>query len=173
MFELVRRNMAALLMMLALVVGLAGEAAAIDVAAGKGLFARGKVRGSLHGGYASVGEEDYFVLGFGLGYNVADGLTAGVDYETWLNEPTVNKLSPWIGYTFWQVPLIKPYVSGFLRQTWVDTGDDAQHVGGRVGVFLPRGRSWLGVGLVYEHRLDGGFGDRDQTYPEVSLMIGF
>ena len=163
-----------LAVMVVLALSLAVDATAVGVSAGKGLFARGKVRGSVNGGYASVGDEDYFVVGLGLGYNIADGVTAGVDYETWLNgEPAVNKLSPWIGYTVWQVPVIKPYVAGFLRQTWVDGGGDSRHVGGRVGVFVPRGRSWLGVGLVFEHRLDDGYGDRDQTYPEVSFVIGF
>jgi hypothetical protein len=154
----------------------ASAASAGSVTASKGIFGKGKVNGKVVGGYASSGGESYFLLGIGAGYYFIDGLGAGLDYETWLGgSPSYNKLSPWLGYVFWQVPKVKPYVSGFYRQTWIGDGyDDVQHIGGRFGIYLAQGRTWLGVGGVYEHRLNSdGFADKDQVYPEISVVIGF
>jgi len=162
-------------LLVALAVLTAGAAQAVDVTASKGIFAKGKARGGVYGGYTSSGGEDYFLLGVGVGYSVADGLAAGLDYETWLiGSPSVNKLSPWLGYTFWQVPRVKPYVAGFYRQTWIEDYDDVQQIGARAGIYLPQGRTWLGAGVVYEYRLDDeGYGDRSEVYPEISVVIGF
>jgi hypothetical protein len=151
-----------------------GAVNAQTVTANKGIFGRGHLSGGVKGGWVSTTGDDYLMLGLGLGYNVADGVTAGLDYETWLlGEPMVHKLAPWVGYTYWQAPRVKPYVAAFFRQNWVDGYDSYQDVGARVGVFMPRGRSYLGVGLVYEYRLDSdGFIDRDRWYPEVRFAIG-
>jgi hypothetical protein len=38
---------------------------------------------------------------------------------------------------------------------------------------MPRGRSYLGIGVVYEYRLDSsGLYDRDRFYPEIRFAIG-
>jgi hypothetical protein len=153
----------------------AAAAPAATVTANKGLFSQGQWRGGITGGYVSTSGDDYLMLGLGVGYNIADGLTGGLDYETWLiGSPTVHKLAPWVGYTFWQVQRIKPYVAGFWRQNWVSGFDDYQDIGARLGVFLPRGRSYLGVGVVYEYRLDAeGVYERDNWYPEIRFAVGF
>ena len=155
---------------------LAGVATAATVSTSKNIFARGQWRGGATGGWVSTAGDDYLLVGLGLGYNVADGLTTGVDYETWLvGDPTVHKLAPWITYTYWQAGAVKPYLGAFYRQNWVGGGyDDYQDIGARAGVFTQRGRSYLGVGMVYEYRLDSdGLYDRDRFYPEVRLAIGF
>lgn len=155
---------------------LASAATAATVSTSKNIFAQGQWRGGATGGWVSTSGDDYLLIGLGLGYNVVDGLTAGADYETWLvGDPTVHKLAPWITYTYWRAERVKPYVGVFYRQNWVGGGyDDYQDVGARAGVFTERGRAQLGIGLVYEYRLDSdGPYDRDRFYPEVRLAIGF
>lgn len=159
---------------LLLLAGALAPPAQADLSARKGLFAGGGVRGSVSAGWVSTAGDDYLQVGGGLGYNLRDGVTVGLDYGAWLvGEPTVQKLTPWASYTFWQVPRIKPYAGVFLRQNWVDGRDDFRDLGARAGVFLPRGRAQLGVGVVYEYRLDDGFVERDRFYPEVHLAFGF
>ena len=123
----------------------------------------------------STSGDDYLTLGVDLGYHLADGLAAGASYEAWLiGDPTVQKLSPWLGYTFWKVKPVQPYVAAFWRQSWISGQDSTQDIGGRAGVWVSRGRSYLGAGLVYEYRLDSeGYLDRDRWYPEVRFAIGF
>jgi len=166
------RNLARLVLVATLAV--AAAAPAVDVTASKSIFARGKLHGSASGGWVSTSGDDYLQLGLGAGYNVADGLALGLDYGAWLlGDPTVHKLTPWAGYTFWQVSRIKPYVGAFLRQNWVDGFDSYREIGGRAGVALPRGRSYVGLGVVYEYRLSDGFADRDRFYPEARVTVGF
>ncbi|MBD3219738.1 hypothetical protein GF314_00725 [bacterium] len=154
---------------------LASAASAATVSADKGIFAQGQLRGGATGGWVSTSGDDYLLLGLGLGYNVADGVTAGLDYETWLvGDPTVHKLAPWVTYTYWQAKRVKPYLGAFYRQNWVGGGfDDYQDLGARAGVFTQRGRAHLGVGVVYEYRLDSsGLYDQDRFYPEIRFAIG-
>ena len=159
----------------ALLFFLAAVAPAAEVTANKGIFAKGKLYGGVTGGYISTSGDNYLMLGLGLGYLLADGFAVGLDYETWLvGSPTVNKLAPWVGYTFWKMQKVKPYVAAFYRQNWVSGFDDYQDIGARAGVYMPRGRSYLGFGIVYEYRLDAdGFYDRSQFYPEIRFAVGF
>ena len=154
---------------------LAAAVPAAEITANKGIFAKGKLYGGVTGGYISTSGDNYLMLGLGLGYSLADGLGVGLDYETWLvGSPTVNKLAPWVGYTFWKVEKVKPYVAAFYRQSWVSGYDDYQDIGARLGVFMPRGRSYLGLGVVYEYRLDApSYLDDDNWYPEVRFAVGF
>jgi hypothetical protein len=162
-----------LVLFLALAAALAAQGQTLT--ANKSIFSQGQWRGGITGGWVSTSGDDYLLLGLGAGYNVVDGLTGGLDYEVWLiGSPTVHKLSPWVGYTFYQVQKVHPYVAGFWRQNWISGYDDYQDVGARLGVFMPRGRSYLGVGMVYEYRLDSdGLYDRDNWYPEVRFAVGF
>ena len=157
-----------------LIMGTTVAAEAATVSANKSIFSQGQWRGGITGGYVSTGGEDYLSLGLGVGYNVIDGLALGASYEVWLiGSPTVNKVSPWVGYTFHQMERIKPYVVGFWRQNWVSGYDSYQDVGARFGFYIPSGRNYMGLGVVYEYRLgDDGFVDQDRWYPEVRFAIG-
>ena len=157
-----------------LLLGAMLPASAAELSATKSIFSQGRWYGGLSGGWISTSGEDYLSLGVGAAYNLADGLSAGASYEAWLiGDPTVQKLSPWVGYTFWQMQRVKPYVAAFWRQNWISGYDDYQDIGARAGVYVAQGRSYLGVGVVYEYRLDdSGLLDRDRWYPEVRFAIG-
>jgi len=164
------------LLSLVLLLGLTAAAGAQTVSANKSIFSQGQWRGGITGGWVSTSGDDYLLLGVGAGYNFIDGFTGGLDYEVWLiGSPTVHKLAPWVGYTFYQVQKVHPYVAAFYRQNWVGGEfDDYQDIGARLGIFMPRGRTWLGIGAVYEHRLDAPANvDAGNWYPEIRFAVGF
>ncbi len=167
------RSIARITVLVMLLAAFAAQGA--TVSANKSIFSQGQWRGGITGGYVSTSGDDYLLLGVGAGYNFIDGLTGGLDYEVWLlGSPTVHKLAPWIGYTFYQVEKIHPYVAGFYRQNWISGFDSYQDIGARFGVYMPRGRAYLGLGVVYEYRLDdAGFYERSNWYPEIRFAVGF
>ncbi len=149
-----------------------------------GIFAQGRVRGSIFGGAGSVsGVHDsrtYLILGVGAGYYLIDGLEVGADLEGWLLEsPQYYKVTPQVRYIFWQVPRLKPYAGVFWRRTFVtDSLPDYSSWGGRLGVAFQskNGRSYIAVGAVYERFLDNDdviFYENDNWYPEVAFWISF
>ena len=142
-----------------------------------GPFARGKKRVGLYGGAGSTLGNTYFILGGGLGFYVYDGLEVGADFEGWLfQDPTIWKLTPQVRYTLWQLRILRPYVGGFWRRTFVsDPFDDVNSWGGRAGIIYAKGRGYAGIGMVYE-RFANDFGDGDDNdfwYPEISFSLYF
>jgi hypothetical protein len=143
-----------------------------------GVFSRGQKRMSVVGGWGQSYNDDYLILGVGIGYFLMDGLEAGLDFESWLvGDPTIYKLSPQVRYTLWQVPRMKPYVGGFYRRTYVSDFDDLDSMGGRVGAFYSgRGRTMVGAGAVYERYMDcdeSVVGSCDEIYPEFIFAMYF
>ena len=128
-------------------------------------------------GTGSTRTDNYFIIGGGLGYFLANGLEVGLDYEAWLfAEPVLQRLSPETRYVFHMVPVIKPYAGIFYRRTFVADHDDYNQLGGRLGAYyVPRsGRMYIGGGAVYERTLDctsSDFVDCDSWYPEISFGI--
>lgn len=144
-----------------------------------GPFARGSVRLSILLGTGYTPTENYLILGGGVGYYLLDGLELGVDYEAWiLAEPVMHRLSPGLKYVFHMVPVIKPYIGGFYRHTFVNDRDDYDYLGGRLGIYyVPKGGGvYVGGGAVYEHLLDctdNAFVDCDSVYPEIFVGVSF
>lgn len=143
-----------------------------------GPFARGQKRVGFYGGVGSNFNQSYGIVGAGLGYYVADGLEAGVDFESWFgNSPSVNKITPQLRYVFWQGERLKPYVGAFWRHTWLGGGwPDYDSWGGRAGVAYRSGNNYLAVGVVHERYIHNDritFSDDSDTYPEVAFWIAF
>jgi len=145
-----------------------------------GPFSRGSIRISLLIGTGYTPTDDYLILGGGVGYYLVDGLELGLDYEAWiLATPVMHRLSPGLRYVFHMIPVIKPYVGGFYRHTFVGNNiDDLNYVGGRVGIYYapPKGGVYVGGGAVYEHLLNctnSAFVDCDSVYPEIFVGVSF
>ena len=145
-----------------------------------GPFARGSVRLSVLIGTGSSAYDTYLILGGGAGYYLLDGLELGLDYEAWfLADPVMHRLSPGLRYVFHMVPLIKPYIGGFYRHTFVGSDiEDWDSLGARGGIYYvpPNGGLYVGGGAVYEHLLgcsNSAFVDCDDVYPEIFVGVTF
>lgn len=156
----------------------ATAAAAAHAQPEAGPFAKGRKRVGLYAGAGSGFGNNYFIVGGGLGYFVAPGLEAGVDYEAWIgDDPSTQKVTPQLRYVFWKADPVKPYLGAFWRHTWLGGGwPDYDSWGGRLGIAYRSGGNYLAVGVVHERYLDNDSIDFDgdsDTYPEVAFWFSF
>lgn len=132
-------------------------------------------------GSGSAFNDNYYILGVGVGYYVTRGLELGIDVQRWFSgDPSITKVSPKITYVFTQAKVVKPYVGAFYRRTYF--GDfkgksigDQDSFGYRAGAyFTSNNRVYIGGGIVYE-----GYKDCDPaydcstTYPEILFTVAF
>jgi hypothetical protein len=149
-----------------------------QASASAGVFSQGRVHGIVTAGYGSAFGDDYAIFGLGVNYFVIDGLSLGLNFETWRGgDPTLTKLTPSVQYVFHQVPNVKPYIGAFYRRTYISGLDDLNSYGARAGAYLQMGRNaYLGVGAVYEAYADcteSKYHSCSNTYPEASLTFAF
>ena len=164
--------------LVATLLGMGAIAAAQAQTAPAGVFSQGRVHGIVTGGWGSAFNNDYLILGAGVSYFLLDGLSVGIDLETWRGaNPTLTKLTPSVRYVFYQVRTIKPYVGAFYRRTYINGETDLDSYGARAGAYLQLGRTaYLGLGGVYEKYKDcreSTYRSCDSTYPEVTLTFAF
>ena len=132
-------------------------------------------------GSGSAFNDNYTVLGLGVGYYVAEGLELGIDLQRWISgDPTITKISPQIRYVFTQPKVIKPYVGAFYRRTIFDDFngielDDQDSFGYRAGAyFSTNNRVYIGGGVVYEEFKDcSQLTDCSTTNPELLFSVSF
>jgi hypothetical protein len=132
-------------------------------------------------GSGSAFNDDYLILGLGVGFYVTKGLEIGIDMQRWMSgDPTITKVSPQIKYVFTQPEVIKPYLGAFYRRTYygeykgIDL-DDQDSYGYRAGAyFSTNNRVYIGGGVVYEEYKDcSAYTDCSTTYPEVLFTVSF
>ena len=132
-------------------------------------------------GSGSAFNDNYFILGLGVGYYVVQGLELGIDLQHWFSgDPSITKLSPQIRYVFTQPKVIKPYVGAFYRRTYygdykgIDL-EDQDSFGYRAGAyFTTNNRLYIGGGVVYEEFKDcSAYTDCSTTYPEILFTVSF
>jgi len=132
-------------------------------------------------GSGSAFNDDYFILGVGVGYYVVDGLELGIDAQHWFSgDPSITKVSPQIRYVFTQPKTIKPYLGAFWRRTFygdyngIDL-DDQDSFGYRAGAYFSSdNRVYIGAGIVYEEYTDcPSSTDCSTTYPEILFTVSF
>lgn len=132
-------------------------------------------------GSGSAFNDNYVILGLGVGYYVARGLEIGIDLQHWFSgEPSITKVSPQIRYVFTQPKIVKPYVGAFYRRTYYGSYkgidlDDQDSYGYRVGAYFSTdNRVYIGGGVVYEEYKDCiSSTDCSTTYPEILFTVSF
>ena len=132
-------------------------------------------------GSGSAFNDNYIILGVGVGYYVVKGLEIGLDVQHWFSgDPSITKVSPQIRYVFTQPKVIKPYVGAFYRRTYFGDFkgraiDDQDSFGYRAGAyFSTNNRVYIGGGIVYEEYKDcDPLYDCSTTYPEILFTVSF
>jgi hypothetical protein len=158
----------------------AGQSAVHAASVGTGgvstAFSKGSTSLGVVLGSGSSFNDNYIILGVGVGYYVLPGLELGIDLQHWFSgDPSITKVSPQIRYVFTQPKVVKPYVGAFYRRTFIEDLDDADSYGYRAGAyFSTNNRVYIGGGVVYEEYTDcGRFVDCSTTYPEILFTVSF
>ena len=144
-------------------------------------FSKNSISLGIFVGSGSAFDDDYTILGVGVGYYLAEGLELGIDLQRWFSgEPEITKVSPQIRYVFTRAKTIKPYVGAFYRRTSFDDFDgieldDQDSFGYRAGAyFSSKNRVNIGAGFVYEEFKDcPRLTDCSTTSPEVLFTVSF
>jgi len=138
-------------------------------------FSEGKTNLSLVLGSGAAFNDNYIILGAGIGYYLVDGLELGVDAQYWFSgSPSILKVSPQLKYVFLPGAKIRPYVGVFYRRTFVnsDIFRDQNSYGSRAGAyFTSRSGVYIGGGIVYEKLENCRISDCSNTYPEFLISI--
>jgi hypothetical protein len=149
-----------------------------NAANGEGMFSQGSTQFSLLAGSGYAFNSDYFIIGAGVNYYVADRVSVGLAYENWSgNGPGINKTTPSVQYVFYSSTALLPYVGAFYRHAAITDMPSVNSVGARAGVYFASSpRSVIGLGIAYESYLDCQTAMSttcSEAYPEISIIFGF
>lgn len=138
-------------------------------------FSKNSTSFSLTLGSGSSFNDNYTILGVGIGYYLVNGLELGIDVQHWFSgDPSITKVSPQVKYVFTRMKTIKPYVGAFYRRVFISDLDDTDSYGYRAGAYFSSNKGvYVGGGIVYEEYKDCRVGDCSNTYPEVLMSFSF
>jgi len=166
-----------------LLLGLSNVAVAVSAGTGgvSTAFSKNSTSVGVVLGSGSAFNDNYVILGLGVGYYVVRGLELGIDLQHWVSgDPSITKVSPQIRYVFTQPKVVKPYIGAFYRRTYYGSYngidlDDQDSYGYRAGAyFTTDSRVYIGGGVVYEEYKDCiSSTDCSSTYPEILFTVSF
>ena len=166
-----------------LLLGLSNVAVAVSAGTGgvSTAFSKNSTSVGVVLGSGSAFNDNYVILGLGVGYYVVNGLELGIDLQHWVSgDPSITKVSPQIRYVFTQPKVVKPYIGAFYRRTYYGSYngidlDDQDSYGYRAGAyFTTDSRVYIGGGVVYEEYKDCiSSTDCSSTYPEILFTVSF
>ena len=139
-------------------------------------FSEGSVSFDVVAAAGSAFNQNYTVLGVGVGYYVVRGLEVGIDVQHWFsNEPSITKISPQVKFVFNELGAIKPYMGIFYRETFIDNQSEEGSFGFRGGAYFSgSGGMHIGAGIVYEEYLDcEKVIECSSSYPEVRFSVNY
>lgn len=133
-------------------------------------YQQGNIRNRLSLGYSEAFNNEYYLLGFGVGFFPIDYLELGVEGEYWLGgTPGIQKIGLQTQYILPVNSPVKPYAGVFYRNTIVSGIKDMYSNGFRAGLYYNPGlSSILGLGVVYENYLTGDESEQDE-YDKIYL----
>lgn len=138
------------------------------------MFNKGNASVGIKLGGASIGDEDYNIIGLGGSYFVMDDLSVGLGYERWFSgTPTIQKLTVESTYFLPIDKTFRPYAGLIYRRILISDGyNDTNAYGYRAGIAMVQDRLLISAGIVQEkYESRQGFLDSTETYAEV--VIGF
>ena len=146
------------------------------------VFDKGKMSiGIVAGSSYSYGEQ-YTILGLGVDYFVVDGLSVGVGYRGWFGgNPGINQLTVASSYYLALSKKFRPYIGGFLRETFVDYDEindkSYESYGARGGIAITMSpNSYMSFGYAYEEYgdcKDTIYRECSSSYPELVFSLAF
>ena len=144
------------------------------------IFSQGSVSIGAKLGGASIGNEDYTIVGVSGNYFVIDDLSVGLGYEKWFSgDPDIDKITVEGTYFFHLNEQFHPYAGLLIRRILISGNDrfgrsfdDTNAYGYRAGVAFTQDRLLISAGIVQEkYDTTQGFFDDTETYLEV--VVGF
>jgi len=146
------------------------------------MFSQGSKSIGIKLGSASIGNEDYTIVGVSGNYFIVDSLSVGLGYETWLGgNPDIDKITLESTYFVEASETVRPYAGVLYRRILISGSDrfgrnfdDLDSYGARAGVAFVQDDLLLSAGLVYE-RYDSRqrFFDNSETYLELAIALSF
>ncbi len=141
------------------------------------VFSKNSITVGVKLGSASIGNEDYTILGLSGSYFVLDNLSVGLGYEKWYSgDPYIQKMTMESTYFIPVSEEIRPYLGLLYRRIMIDDGRDADvnAYGYRAGVAFVKDRLVFSVGIVQERYESNRILFNDtQTYIEATVGITF
>ena len=144
--------------------------------ASSNVFSKGSVSLGVKLGSASVGSEDYTILGLNGSYFVLDNLSVGLGYEKWYSgNPDIQKATLESTYFIPASEVVRPYLGLFYRRIMISDGlDDVNAYGYRAGIAFVKDRLIFSVGIVQErYESDRAIFNDTQTYMETTVGVTF
>ena len=143
-----------------------------------GGFDEGNTSGSLAIGNGQLFQENYLIIGIGIGHYVIDGLEIGLEIDAWTGgDPSIYEVTPRITYVIDNPTDVKPYLGAFYNRSFVEDLEDRDSYGYRAGFYAPAGNhTFIGIGLVHTQLQDcteTAFVSCSDTYSEVSYSFIF
>jgi len=103
--------------------------------AGTSAFKARTARLSVLAGGNTAFDQNYTIVGIGVGYYVADGIEAGLDAALWSGaHPRIYEAGPQLRFVLNASEVLKPYAGIFYRRTVIEGYRDADTAGGRAGL---------------------------------------
>jgi hypothetical protein len=147
-----------------------------SLGASSNVFSKNSVSLGVRLGSASIGSEDYTILGLSGNYFVLDNLSVGLGYEKWYSgNPDIQKATIESTYFIPASEAVRPYLGVFYRRIMISDGlDDVNAYGYRAGVAFVKERLIFSAGIVQEkYESDRAIFNDTHTYMEATVGITF
>jgi len=112
-------------------------------------YQQGNIRSWISAGRSEAFDDEYFLLGYGIGFFPIEYLELGIEGSYWLGEtPSIQKIGIQAQYILPVEAPVKPYAGILYRNTLVSGIGDMTAYGFRAGLYYSPGDSFI-LGLSY------------------------
>ncbi len=144
------------------------------------MFSQGSTSIGVKLGGASIGNEDYTIVGLSGNYFVINDLSVGLGYEKWFSgDPDIDKVTIESTYFIPVSKQFRPYLGLLARRIFISGEDrlgrsfnDTNAYGYRAGVAFVQDRLLISAGIVQE-KYDTSEGIFNDTETYLEVVVGF